>query len=611
MLIMKKVNNSKATSNNNIKKKVDETDKYMAMDSDEIDEKYFENVSGYENNNDDSRSIEVRRVDFLRNALKKKMGIEDVEEEMKNNQFRELYVRNPVENILKYCFMYNSAVRRNETSGKLKDLTGFKELVDKLGGKKVLKNQFKDEVDIEWTVRANGYVTTMRDLKKYILLASNKHENTQEKPMTSCETQEANMSLYRIDFSSRDPDKEYTEYFNAYKKRMADASCSMKYYFVKYLYFFVYNQVLEFINILKKISISTPEEFYNNTYEWVVILNPNRNPWSIEEGIVKDSKIDQILFPLDPIVDYNQKNSLIKALINASMDNLPIMHSNIKCDDAKKLSPLFQDIEISTDDTEVKGLSEAEIKEIKRNSLEALLEKGNKDIIGKVIQLPISKLVNRTQLFKNPNRNSNVHYVLRDAISKLSPDDFDSYPINLRKLYMLLFEQMLGKVVRYEEFDKEEIDDGSKYIKSVICDQYDMTRSALLIFLASIKGGLSDCSLLLECNEVSNLFEEKHILNIDRVNSILKRVGYVELQKDRDHPENKGIDEAYSKVFECDDNDQLNNFIFAVGKFYEENNNTPLPFDIAQISSKKAKAYLMEGRGVKLNGNKHKDTTKA
>ena len=629
-------------------------------------EDIFEEMDSSEKKNDSNMSIEARRIVFLRDALKNRMGIEYVEREMKQEKFRELYVRNPAEIILKYCFMYNSAVMKGETEGKLKDITAFKHLWKMLGGND-LKSEFMDGHSVKWTKARNGNYVTMGDLRKFILEASRDYENT-SKAETDDATRSVNVSVNMINFKSPNPDKEFIDCFRELKKKMSDVSCSLRYYFIKYTYFFLYNQVLDFISTLKFFSQSEDKAYYNicrdSTKQIREGKNVERNLWSIKDGIFTDNEIENIINQVpdktadearsswdESLVisdDYpdeefetnkaNDKRMMVGALIRAAMNNLPLHHSNIKCTDVSDLSPLFLDVYMPKDENENDSIEDRKLKEQirrekRKKSLRALLKLTDDPIEGTVVQIPLSKLCEKTQIFQNAKKeDSDIHNVLSNAINALTPEDFSSYPIDLKKLYSLLFETILCKSSSLDD-ENQELDDDAEtckkiqdtnnitekemiksknkdkkrlYIERIINAEYDMTRSAFLIFLTSIKGALSDYSRLI--NDKNSLFSygegdaPDYRLDFDRVNSILNRVGYVGLCEEAEYDE---IDEVYANVFDDeykkDEYNRVFNLISAVSDFYADHNYIPLPFDIAEISANKVKKYIVSGRGAAIS----------
>ena len=94
-----------------------------------------------------------------------------------------------------------------------------------------------------------------------------------------------------------------------------------------------------------------------------------------------------------------------------------------------------------------------------------------------------------------------------------------------------------------------------------------------------------------------NKIPEKDILRLKRINSILKRVGYVALSDDE---EEFSYDEIYMPFFDAyveeeDNISYIEDLPIAIDNFINKHDQSIIPFEITAISSLAAHNKLMKG----------------
>ena len=529
----------------------------------------------------DEKSIEQRRIDYLRNAIRDKYDYKKVSLDLKQNWFRDLYVRNPVECILKYCFMYNEA-----NPAKKKGLREFNELWRNLieysninyipvgRTKEIVEGKKKgDKKEENKKEKKDAAYITLHDLRSFILSASAEYETTDgQKAKTDKKTLSLEKELSDINPGSSDSDEKFMDFYRKYCLDMSNARSTLRYYFVKYVYFFISFQILDFIKVLKRFTQTKPERYITDLY----LDSPNANLWSIESGILIDERFDALYQMIDTNKTNGVKLQPPKVLIGAALNHLPLWRSDY-IRKADEISPLF------------------------------LSNNGAK--------LQISKIVDKTMIFpQNDSDTREGHLKLMEAINKLTLDDFEGFPIDFKKLYHLLFEKIISKGETWDISIKKnknnevindrrriytslKSDDG-EFIIGIIDGKYDLSRSALLMALASIKGAIRDDYWLK--NDDYSLYEESCFLTLTRVNNILSSSGYLRLPDNIKTLADSKVDNTYKRVFSGKSRsgketvaDILCN---SMGEFYEKYNYSPLPFDIAEIPSDKI-GNKITGRG--------------
>ena len=378
-------------------------------------------------------------------------------------------------------------------------------------------------------------------MREYIEKTSS-NENEEAQAGTMMETVKIRREIDDIDLTDPNARERFINKFTSYSDVLVRSSHSVRYYFIC-------NQILGLKSILREISnYSAPEYFkkFADDYRFA----PDNEPWSIRFGIKHDLGIDAIAEsknneenPADS--DSSGDKQIGKALLHAFLSNFPLFGKPVFGDDYLKL----------------------------------IGEDGS-----------MSKLKENTPIFEKGKDPAKHEKAVRN-IEEIKISDFYGYAIDLHTLYRLLFETLIKRRKEFPE-TKSEIDAKSLFIRRTLDGEIDLSRSTMLFFLASVKGALSDVEGLK--NDEEAMFDEYCELDSTRVNKMLNRMGYVNLGFSSDIK----TDKMYNDLFEAEESERemtVAGFIDAVDDFIDNEDFSPIPFEITRMTIDEKLDKLIEG----------------
>lgn len=501
-----------------------------------------------------NHSSEEQRIIIFREALTSKQGKTWVLNRLKEQQLRAIYTRNPIEFALSYCLQCNET----ENAYKTYDLDGFIKLVNSLPK----------------VAPPNDKIITFGDLKEYVernydpQQSDNKDNHTL--PAITIQIQK---DVDNIDKTSSSAESDFIKLYHKHYLNMVTASNSIRFYVSEYIYYVLCAQILEFKEILIQFANNTPSkilEYFDDYNEF--------SRWTIAGSMAYDKEIEN-------------------AVHNINDD--PLQVSKLLVSSLVKYFPLYGKLQLPVDEVSPLFIHTSKEKDDKT---------GNVKIKSQRV-ISLSELRDETSIFESSSNvaDKESHLEKLNAIHSLELTDFLGYKIDYNQLYNLLVEHFCCEHIE----DHEDIDDGlclleskdslkknskSVFLRSVVSGTMDVSRSALLIILAGAKATIESTDLLL-AGQHSIL--KKDILDKERVNSVLNRVGYVDLGDDetpfdlmfRDYFDNhveeyqtiKYIEDLCEALFQFMDK-QIEKYGYSV----------IMPYEITEITSEKAHASLVK-----------------
>ena len=470
---------------------------------------------------------EQRRITILRDALNTSEGLKVVSKKLNSEKLRALYVRNPLEMVMYYCFARNDVIDEKYN---------FESFLD-------LWARVNDNLNIEQEPIIVDDVITQRaitfgELKSFVeKLSAELPEDATEKNTrkTSNITVDIQNGLDSNNFINSATEKDFIDFFHRHCAKLAEASQTIRYYFAKYAYYFICKQIEEFKEILQFFSHGTTEGAWNNIKNHM----SSKNDWSLYCTL--------FTYLGSSLYDITDENERKKAILTGLSQAFVLMGKPI-------------------------------------NDAEGLPIVGNNSL---------SQLKDKTAMFKNSNVASatKARIICQNKINDISEQDFDNYRIDYSQLYYLLF-----VVLTKNPKEPENPEINERYLRNIFVKGYDMSRSAILLFLASVKGGLANG--VTEQNEDAPLVVSFKNLDLDRVNQILERVGYASLGDADIDDEYKEVDEFYRDYFEFFETTLTtgDDAVMEIGEFRELFNTDFLPFEMASNSAKKIVNELQKKR---------------
>lgn len=483
-------------------------------------------------------SEEELRILIFREALIEKRGEKWVSSKLKEKKLRALYLRNPSELVLYYCFLCNDTPRASRTY----DYSEFKRLL------KILPKIAPPDMGI----------TTFGDLHDYISNPYSSPEQNDDRHTLGTMTLEFENAVNNLDKSSPSAEKRLINIYHEHFLYMVNVSGSIRYYISKYIYYVICAQIFELKELLSFFSNHSSENALKNLGTY--------GTWTLAGDITSSPEV------------FNGKQPA-KALLQALAQSF-VLYGKPE-NDINAVNPLF--VHTATNRSKK-------------------VQPGTRSIIS------FSLLRDQTPIFDETVNSANrrLHDEIKKGIDDLGLKDFYDFKINYFRLYTLLIERVLGEKTYSELNPYKKIPSDIKdietkahnlkrnYFQSILSGTADVSRSALLVILAGAKAVIESTDSLLKGR---NKIPEKDILRLKRINSILKRVGYVALSDDE---EEFSYDEIYMPFFDAyveeeDNISYIEDLPIAIDNFINKHDQSIIPFEITAISSLAAHNKLMKG----------------
>lgn len=503
----------------------------------------FKGLNSKSNSNDEF-SEEEQRILIFRDALQQRKGELWVSKELKAKRLRAIYTRNPIELVILYC------LQSNDTNGAFKtyDLNGFIKLV------KSLPKIAPPEEDLTTFGHLHDYVERHNAFRDFI--------DDDERRSLPAITQKIKKEIDGLDKTSPSAEGRFIDIYHQHLMYLVNTSSSIQYYVSKYIYYILCAQILEFKEILSMFSENTPEKALHLILE----DKEHYSQWTLAGKIAFDEKVESSV--------ENDDNSLqISKILLSSLTKYFPLYGKLQSR-ADSVSPLFVHMSDSNKDA------------------------GTKRVIS------FAQLKDETFIFESSSNfaNKKLHIEKEKAINALTISDFYGFRIDYNQLYGILFETISGaknyvledESIEVAEKEKSEQKIQSKFLRSIVGGTMDVSRSALLMLLASAKSVIDSTDLLLT-GDYSIL--RKDILDLDRVNYILNRVGYVDLSDDDDELSFDSIYEIFFDTYVEEEKNisYINDLTIAVSDFIETHGQSAMPFEMTEISSEVAHKRMMKG----------------
>ena len=377
-------------------------------------------------------------------------------------------------------------------------------------------------------------VVTLGKLREYVLMAS-KPSVGGVSAKTASVTLNIKSEAGELDPSSPDAEEKLCELLTRLSETLSESCESARYYFAKYAYYVICHQITELKELLTLYSDMTPQQALN----MISARGAQSHPGSVTAGVYSDVEIEEFL--------HGENNKQLgRELLRASLNNLALRGTSAY---RESLSPLF----VSPDDGKYLALSEA---------------------------------VREKTYILAGGAEPKKHEDCKKIIEKLKISDFYGFAVDFGKLYKLLFASVLPE-------DESSKDYGKKYVTGILEGKYDMSRSAMMLYLLSVKASLFNVSALIDDPE--SPFDRDSVLTLTRVNEVLDRMGYVNVGDNDSSAQESALDNLYYELFTADtDNGAV---IEALKGRLEEFSDTygynPLPFEIAVISAKERSKIIL------------------
>ncbi len=411
------------------------------------------------------------------------------------------------------------------------DYKGFLKLWKGLGYK---KSHSVPEIGCETVGKQK--VLTLGKLREYVLTAS-KPSVGGVSAKTASVTLNIKNESDELDLTSPESESRLSELLCELSESLSEACESARYYFAKYAYYTVCHQITELKELLASYSQMTPAQ----ALDMIGARGADGYSGSIVAGVYSDIEIEELLY------GGNDSKQLGKELLRASLNNLALRGTSAH---RENISPLF----VSSEDGRYLALSEA--------------------------------LRERTVIFAHGS-DPQKHVECKEAIDKLKISDFYGFALDLGKLYKLLFASVLP------DKDENSKEYGKKYVTGILEGKYDMSRSAMMLYLLSVKAALFNVSALI--NDPESPFDKDSVLTLTRVNEVLDRMGYVNVGDNDSSAEDSALDNLYFELFTADTDSGavLEALRGRLEEFSDTYGYNPLPFEIAVISAKERSKIIL------------------
>lgn len=484
---------------------------------------------------------EDRRITILVQALREQKGLRWVSEKLRSEKLRKLYVRNPIEFVLEHCFLCN------DTDGAYQkyDQKAFIALW------KALK--YDDAASMDLAIRKEQVgktgtksVVTFGSLREFVLNSSKGGSAAAGNTATAQITLEIANRMQTLDVTQADAGEKFNHIFQEYARTFKDSAQSVRFCFAKYVYYLICHQVLELKELLLRFSSMAPRAMLESIRE----KSGGDYRWSLIGGLRRDNEIEK---QID--VPSSDAKQLSKELLRAVRNNFVLMGAASSGNGFPLLSTGEQ----------------------------------------------LSMLTNKTSVFAGTT-DAAKHMECRRIIENMQLSDFYGYAIDFSKLYHLLFERLISKKEAWFDEDDGRSEAGKDFIKGILEGKYDMSRSAVLMYLASVRGALFDVERFMK--EYNLVFGKDSVLDLTRVNDMLKRMGYVNLGDNVVSEAESEVDNLYYELFitPTDNPIALDALSSEIGDFVAEYGYSPIPFEVTDISAKERRKKIL--REVKSVGSR-------
>lgn len=482
---------------------------------------------------------EERRIAILVQALREQKGLRWVSEKLYSEKLRKLYVRNPIEFVLEHCFLCNDTDRAYQKYNQKAFIALWKAL------------KYDDAASVDLTIRKEQIgktkrVVTFGSLREFVLNSSKGGSASVGNTATAQITLEIANRMQTLDVTQADAGEKFNRIFQEYARTFKDSAQSVRFYFAKYVYYLICHQVLELKELLLQFSSMAPRAMLKSIRE----KSGGYYRWSLLTGLRRDIEIEKQIDT--PSSDAKQ---LSKELLRAVRNNFVLMGA-------------------ASSDNGFPLLSTGE---------------------------QLSMLTNKTSVFAETT-DAVKHAECRRIIKNMQVSDFYGYAIDFSKLYHLLFELLISKKETWFDEDDGQSETGKDFIKGILEGKYDMSRSAVLMYLASVRGALFDVERFTK--EYNLVFGKDSVLKLTRVNNMLNRMGYVDIGDNVASEEESAVDNLYYELFitPTDNPIALDALSSEIGDFVDEYGYSPIPFEVTDISAKERRKRIL--REVKSVGSR-------
>lgn len=487
---------------------------------------------------------EERRIAILVQALREQKGLRWVSEKLRSEKLRKLYVRNPIEFVLEHCFLCNDTDGAYQKYDQKAFMTLWKAL------------KYDDAASVDLAIRKEQIgktksVVTFGSLREFVSNSSDGESASVGNTKTAQITLEIANRMQTLDVTQADAGEKFNRIFQEYARTFKDSAQSVRFYFAKYVYYLICHQVLELKELLLQFSSTAPKD----VLESIRKKSGGDYRWSLLAGLRRDNEMDQQIIKKQIDAPSSDAKQLSKELLRAVRNNFVLMGAASSGDGFPLLSTGEQ----------------------------------------------LCMLTNKTSVFAEAT-DAVKHAEYRRIIENMQISDFYGYAIDFSKLYHLLFELLISKKETWFDEENTQSENGKNFIKGVLDGKYDMSRSAVLMYLASVRGALFNVERFME--EYNLVFGRDSVLDLTRVNKMLKRMGYVNLGDNVGSKAESEVDKLYSKVFSTSSEDPiaLDALSDEIADFVDEYGYSPIPFEVADISAKERRKRIL--REVKSVGSR-------
>lgn len=417
--------------------------------------------------NDDNTTDKKRRISILVNGIKNQRGLQYINSELTQAGLKEVYVRNFHELILYWCFKNNDdnsayKVGSKEYESIKKECNMFKET------RKELMNTFDKNNTFSGKI-------TLRMLREYV--QNNSKMSDDMELFTKSITFHMKEEINRIDISHFGEDELCDTIIGLAQSgnnlmNLTSKCEKTRYYFVKYLQFFIEYHIQEFIDLLNEFSDMTIEqlEFMMNHFD-----NSSYLPWSVKKTV----------FDMLTAADYKdnlfgQEKRLV--LIMQIVSRAVCLEGTPLCED--NVSPLLK-----TSEGKLKSWSD-----IKN--------------IGHIFRVSKSDVIENDKHIIDEQKQQ----MRKAEIQNLTVENFIDYPIKISALAAMIFQ-----TDKAETDNKNLLENQKERLKNAIQGNAEISRDVLLYFIMMMDQVFKDKRRQLTSNEK---------LTEARVNSILSKCGF-------------------------------------------------------------------------------------
>ena len=494
---------------------------------------------------DAAPSDEEKRILVFRQALEGRRGCRWTAQRLREQGLRAIYPRNPVEFVLQFCLLCNDR----------EDAAPY----DQRRFVKLARSLLRSEEARETADSTRRRSLTLGELRAYLL--DNAAQESLYAPSPGARTASITLRIreefQQIPSGTAEAERWLRDHFRQHIRDLSGACASLRFYLSKYVYFLACHQILELKRLLLTYSETSPARLLA---AWRgEVMEQHLNKWSLLWGVRNDPEVErriQRAGERDEEESGKADQADSRVLLNALLNAFILSGSPA---DSQEQSPLFL-----RDD-------------------------------GKPVSL--SQLRDLTSLFPAQRRDDRRHQAARAALETLSIPNFYGCRLHWGKIYWMLFAILsaAGEGLRAADDPEAEADDGvcSDFIRGLLQGRYDLSRPALLMALASVKGALRDIPALER--EADTLFTAGEYLSLERADHILNRVGYVDVMDEDREDAGAAFDPIYRDIFEAEPDSlvALDSLADSVDSFREARRYSPIPFEITELSAQEAHRRML------------------